>query len=56
MPSDAIQAAIAAAGARLVVLQSGDPGIVADDALAPEGLQQILQGNLAALTSALEPR
>jgi ABC-type Zn uptake system ZnuABC Zn-binding protein ZnuA len=54
MPSDAIQAAIAAAGAKLVVLQSGDPGIVDGDALASDGLEQILEDNLAALTSALE--
>jgi ABC-type Zn uptake system ZnuABC Zn-binding protein ZnuA len=56
MPSEAIQSAIAAAGAELVVLESGDPGIVAGDALASDGLMQILDGNLAALTSALEPR
>lgn len=55
MPSEAIQSAIAAAGAELVVLESGDPGIVVGDALAPDGLEQILEGNLAALTSALEP-
>ncbi len=53
MPSEAIQAAIAAAGARLVVLESGDPGLVADDALARDGLQQILRNNLDALTMAL---
>lgn len=52
-PSDEIQSAIAAAGARLVVLQSGDPGIVDGDALAADGLQRILQSNLEMLTSAL---
>jgi ABC-type Zn uptake system ZnuABC Zn-binding protein ZnuA len=52
-PSEAIQAAVAAAGARVVVLQSGDPGIVAGDSLAGDGLQQILAGNLAALLAAL---
>jgi ABC-type Zn uptake system ZnuABC Zn-binding protein ZnuA len=54
MPSDGIQAAIAAAGAKLVVLESGDPGIVAGDALAPDGLQQILEGNLESLAAALK--
>jgi ABC-type Zn uptake system ZnuABC Zn-binding protein ZnuA len=52
-PSDAIREAIAAAGAQLVVLQSGDSGIVVDDGLAPDGLQQILAGNLEALYTAL---
>ena len=52
-PSEAIQAAATAAGARIVVLQSGDPGIVADDALARDGLQQILTGNLEAVHQAL---
>ena len=52
-PSEAIQAAIAAADAKLVVLQSGDPGIVVDDALALDGLQQILAGNLEAIYTAL---
>jgi ABC-type Zn uptake system ZnuABC Zn-binding protein ZnuA len=53
LPSEAIQAAIAAAGASLVVLQSGDSGIVADDALAADGLQQILENNLEAVYTAL---
>jgi ABC-type Zn uptake system ZnuABC Zn-binding protein ZnuA len=52
-PSDAIQAAIDAAGARLVVLKSGDSGIVIDNTLATDGLQQILAGNLEALYTAL---
>lgn len=52
-PSEAIQAAIAAAGAELVVLQSGDPGIVDGDALAVDGLQRILADNLDAIFSAL---
>jgi ABC-type Zn uptake system ZnuABC Zn-binding protein ZnuA len=52
-PSEAILAAVAAAGASVVVLQTGDPGIVADDALAEDGLQQILAGNLEALYTAL---
>ena len=53
VPSDEIQAAVAAANAEIVVLESGDPGIVVDDALARDGLQQILKNNLEALTSAL---
>jgi ABC-type Zn uptake system ZnuABC Zn-binding protein ZnuA len=53
MPSEAIQSAIAAAGAELVVLQTGDPGIVVGDSLAIDGLQQILRANLEALTAAL---
>ena len=53
MPSEAIRAAVAAAGARLVVLETGDPGIVEGEALAADGLQQILKNNLEALTSAL---
>lgn len=53
MPSDEIQAAIRAAGAELVVLDTGDPGIVVDGALAADGLQQILKSNLEAICSAL---
>lgn len=52
-PSEAIQAAAAAAGATIVVLQSGDPGIVVDDALARDGLQQILAADLDAIHRAL---
>jgi ABC-type Zn uptake system ZnuABC Zn-binding protein ZnuA len=55
MPSEAIRAAVAAAGAELVVLETGDPGIVEGQALAADGLQQILKNNLEALTSALRP-
>lgn len=51
-PSEAIQEAVRAGGATLVVLDPGDPGIVVDRALAPDGLQQILKGNLNALTEA----
>ena len=53
-PSEAIQAAAAAAGATIIVLQSGDPGIVVDDALARDGLQQILAADLDAIHRALE--
>ncbi|HUQ53954.1 MAG TPA: zinc ABC transporter substrate-binding protein, partial [Gammaproteobacteria bacterium] len=42
-PSEAIQNAISAAGAKLVVLDAGDPGVVVDRALAADGLQQILR-------------
>ncbi len=54
-PSEAIQAAATAAGAKIVVLQSGDPGIVVDDALARDGLQQILAADLDAIYTALQP-
>jgi ABC-type Zn uptake system ZnuABC Zn-binding protein ZnuA len=49
MPAQAIQDAIRAGGARLVVLEAGDPGVVVDGALAPDGLQRILRGNLEAV-------
>jgi ABC-type Zn uptake system ZnuABC Zn-binding protein ZnuA len=52
LPSEAIQGAVRAAGAELVVLDAGDPGIVVDRALAPDGLQQILRKNLDALVVA----
>jgi ABC-type Zn uptake system ZnuABC Zn-binding protein ZnuA len=52
-PSDAIQAAIHAAGAQLVVLETGDQGRIVDDALATDGLQQILIANLDKITTAL---
>jgi ABC-type Zn uptake system ZnuABC Zn-binding protein ZnuA len=51
-PSEPIQAAVRDAGAALVVLDAGDPGIVVDRALAADGLQRILAKNLAALTAA----
>ena len=52
-PSEAIQAAIHEAGAEFIVLQSGDPGLTVGDALAPDGLQQILNANLEAIVTAL---
>lgn len=52
-PSDAIRAAIEAAGAELAVLETGDPGRIADDALAADGLQQILEHNLETISAAL---
>ena len=51
-PSEAIQNAVRAAGARLIVLDGGDPGVVVDRALAPDGLQQILRKNLDAIVAA----
>ena len=53
LPSDAIQEAVSAAGAELVVLDTADPGIVDGDTLAIDGLQQILQSNLESIHSAL---
>jgi len=52
VPSEAIQSAVQAAGAKLVVLDAGDPGVVVDRALAPDGLQQILRKNLDAIVAA----
>jgi ABC-type Zn uptake system ZnuABC Zn-binding protein ZnuA len=54
MPSDEIQNAVKAAGARLVVLDAGDPGVVVDDALAADGLQQVLKKDLEAIHMALQ--
>jgi ABC-type Zn uptake system ZnuABC Zn-binding protein ZnuA len=51
-PSEAIQSAVRAAGSRLVVLNSGDPGMTVDGALAPDGLQQILRKNFEAIVAA----
>jgi ABC-type Zn uptake system ZnuABC Zn-binding protein ZnuA len=51
-PSEAIQNAVREGGAKLVVLDGGDPGVVVDRALAPDGLQQILRKNLEAIVAA----
>jgi ABC-type Zn uptake system ZnuABC Zn-binding protein ZnuA len=51
-PSDEIMAAIEDGGARLVVLQTGDPGIEEDGRLAADGYQRILQQNLQGLIEA----
>jgi len=51
-PSGAIQDAVRAGGARLVVLETGDAGVIVDDALAKDGLQQILRRNLEAISVA----
>lgn len=48
-PTQAIQDAIRAGGARLAVLDAGDPGIAVDGVLAPDGLQRILRSNLEAV-------
>ena len=53
VPGDAIQAAVHAAGAELIVLETGDPGLVVEDALAVDGLQQIHRNNLEKITAAL---
>lgn len=55
-PSEAIQNAVKAGGAKLVVLETGDPGIVVDRQLARDGLQQILSKNLEAVHAALSAR
>ena len=39
-------------GAKLVVLDTGDPGLVVDRMLARDGLQQILRKNLDAIVAA----
>ena len=52
-PSDAIQNAIGAAGAVLVLLDSADPGMVENRQLVADGLQQILRSNLDAISNAL---
>jgi ABC-type Zn uptake system ZnuABC Zn-binding protein ZnuA len=51
-PSEAIQKAVSAADAKLVVLDAGDPGVVVDRSLAADGLQQILRKNLEAIVAA----
>lgn len=53
LPSDDIQNAVKSAGAMLVVLDTGDPGVVVDDSLAVDGLQQILRKNLETISAAL---
>ncbi len=53
LPDDAIQSAVRDAGAKLVVLDSGDPGMVENRQLVGDGLQQILRKNLDAIFSAL---
>lgn len=52
-PSETIRAAIERAGARLVVLDLGDAGIVEDGRLAIDGYTRLLRANLEALYEAL---
>lgn len=52
-PSETIRAAIDDAGARLVVLDIGDAGIVEDGRLATDGYTRLLRANLEALYQAL---
>ncbi|MBT5032021.1 MAG: zinc ABC transporter substrate-binding protein [Proteobacteria bacterium] len=52
-PSEAIQNAVTAAGASIVVLDTADPGISVDRRLAPNGYQQILRSNLEKVVHAL---
>jgi ABC-type Zn uptake system ZnuABC Zn-binding protein ZnuA len=53
MPSEEIQAAVRDAGARLLVLETGDPGAVVGDALAADGLWRLLERNLSSVADAL---
>lgn len=52
-PSDAIKTSIEKAGANVVVLDTGDPGMSVDRKLVSDGYQQILRNNLDALASSL---
>lgn len=52
-PSSAIQTAIKNAGAELVILATGDPGIVKNRRLLPSGYMQILRSNLVTLYEAM---
>jgi ABC-type Zn uptake system ZnuABC Zn-binding protein ZnuA len=52
-PSEPIKAAISSAGAKLVVLDLGDAGIVEDGRLVPDGYTRLLRSNLDALYQAL---
>jgi ABC-type Zn uptake system ZnuABC Zn-binding protein ZnuA len=52
LPSGEIQNAVRAGGAALVVLDTGDPGLVEEDALAADGLQRILRSDLEAVVTA----
>jgi ABC-type Zn uptake system ZnuABC Zn-binding protein ZnuA len=54
LPSEPIQNAVKSAGAQLVVLDAADPGVVVDESLAADGLQQILKKDLEAIHAALK--
>jgi len=53
LPNEAIQSAVRTAGATLVVLDSGDTGVIVDNKLVADGLQQLLRRNLETLHAAL---
>ncbi len=56
-PDAKIIAAIAGAGAKLVVLDAGDPGVAARSGmLPPEGYQALMRANMDALLTALSPK
>lgn len=55
-PSEAIQKAVRDAGARLVVLDSADSGVVVEGKLVKDGLQQVLTKDLEAIHGALAGR
>ena len=52
-PSEPIQKAVRDGGARLVVLDAGDGGVVVEGTLAKDGLQQVLVKDLEAILAAL---
>jgi ABC-type Zn uptake system ZnuABC Zn-binding protein ZnuA len=54
LPSETIQNAVTAAGAKIVVLETGDPGITTNESLATDGLQQILRKDLDSIKKALK--
>lgn len=54
LPSQPIQDAVRAGGARLVVLDAGDPGTAVDGSLVADGLQQLLGKDLQALDAAFK--
>ena len=49
---EAVLSTLRRAPPKLVVLDAGDPGVVVDRMLAPDGLQQILRKNLEAIVTA----
>lgn len=56
-PDAKIIAAITNAGAKLVVLDAGDPGVAASTgALPPDGYQALMHANMEALLAALSPQ
>lgn len=55
-PSEKIQTAVAKAGAKIVVLDSIDPGLVIDRSLVADGYQQLMRINLDRITDAFGSR